>query len=261
IKELQEKINVSTEDKILIEKLQNEKKELEKELKDATEDLLEAEDALASCDISSERHYHEKAKEKNINRLKESGFKEKDIDELCQLQNEITRLKLELDGMKKTPLAIEGSSTNKLLIDYPVFSQELNRKVKDFLDAKQIFLNARAKTIEELQQCLNKLETFINGKYAVSLEIGNAIGASEAVKAISNLTHIGISKKSNKEFQLSLGNEENELALMNEDYNSLLNLLENNKDIFHNEKMESAIISLSENLDLLKGELEQEKKQ
>src|SRR6185437_15359500 len=141
-----EKINASVDDKTLIEKLQQEKKNLEKELKDlqvkynellsqeknnllkekaqelgklkkkfiskrkdATEDLLEAENELASCDVSSDRHIHEKIKEKNINRLKESGFKEKDINELCQLQNEITRLRLELEGMKeKSKLVIEG---------------------------------------------------------------------------------------------------------------------------------------------------------
>src|SRR5205085_11543494 len=129
----------------------------------------------------------------------------------------------------------------KLLLDYPIFSKELTVKVNDFLKAKQDFLTARQETITELQKCLNELETFINEKYTLSLEIGNTISnvggaiadvatfgipktVGEAIKAISNLSKIKISKKSDEEFQLFLGGEEDELTKLKDAYSSLVSL-------------------------------------
>ncbi|CAG8650091.1 15954_t:CDS:2, partial [Racocetra fulgida] len=86
----------------------------------------------------------------NIKRLKDKGFSTEKINKLCELQNEITRLKLELDGMKKTPLAIERSSTNKLLIDCPVFSQELNKEIGDDITTLNKYINRQGQIIPRI---------------------------------------------------------------------------------------------------------------
>lgn len=283
IKKLKTEIAEAKNDKILVEKLQNELAQKEQEIKDLkskydellnkelvksleekeqeleklkgkfskhkylVEDLLEAEEHLASYDISSDQNQHRVVKEKNISRLKNEGYKQEKINELCQSQNEITQLKLKLEDLKpKTKLTIEGSKTTKLLLDYPIFTQELGIKVNDYLKSKRNFLDARQKTIEELQECVNKLEKKFN-KQDIIGEIGNTtsnVGGSivdvitfgipqaigETIKSISNFSKIKIAKKSNEDFQLSL-TDEKELLELNDTFKSLNELIKSNQEL------------------------------
>jgi hypothetical protein len=215
----------------------------------ATETLLEAEDYLASCDISSQRQFYQQSKEKSFERLIKKGFKEREINYICELQREITQLRIQLENLKPKPkLAIEGSKQKNLLLDYPVFSQELAENFSKLLQAKKNFLNAREKTITELQNFFQILEKSF-GKHEIVAEIGGAIGniggsitnvvtygipkiVGEVIKAGVKFSKMKIVKKVNEEFQLSLvENEENELVQLNKSFNDLSNLLKQNLEV------------------------------
>jgi hypothetical protein len=129
--------------------------------------------------------------------------------------------------------------------------KELEMKTKDFLNAQKSFLASRQQTIKELQECCNKLEIFINEKYAVFLEISDAISnigsavdskltlgvpkiIGETAKTISNFSKIKIAKKSNKEFQLLLGNEEKELSKLRDNFNTLVKFVQFNQELVSN---------------------------
>jgi len=141
-----------------------------------------------------------------------------------------------------TPISEDrGSLLFDQLKEKLILTPEEIDQINNYLQAKGTFLAARQQTIKELQECCNKLEIFINERYAVFLEIGNTISnvvgtvtsvatfgvpkaIGETVKSIGNFSKIKISQKSDKEFQLFLGNED-KLNQLNQIYNSLANAL------------------------------------
>lgn len=172
---------------------------------------------------------------------------------------------------------------------------------ENFLTAREDTINELKHCLVELEKKFSKHEIIgeIGGVLGnaggsipsiVTLGIPKIVG--EAIKASARLSKAKIAKKANEEFHLSLEGEENELIQLNETHSSLSNLLEKNQElasasnssekVFNNkyliydllikdgiwkerkltpEKMELAIISLSENLDCLKSELDGERKQ
>ena len=255
---MEQKLNIlqKSYDELLNKELDKSLQEKEQELEELkkkfdkqkyiTEDLLKVVGELTpppgcSETISSNNHIYEEMKNTNIGRLKAEGFKEKDIDKLCELQRDITQLKIKLEDLKpKEKLMIEGSEPKNLL-EYPIFSQHLTIKIKDFLQTKQDFLTARKKTIEELQKCVNELEGKLDKQEIINLAgngIGNVGGSitdvitfgipraiGETIVASNNFLKTKFTRKSSKEFHFSLGNEEKELNQLNEAYNSLINLI------------------------------------
>jgi hypothetical protein len=177
-------------------------------------------------------------------------------------------------------------------------------QVDFFLKAKKTFLNARQQTVEELQKCLNELEKSVGGKKRMAIgEIGKVISntgeavgtitfgipkaVGEIILASNNFLKIKLTKKSSKQFQIFLSDEESELTQLNNDYDSLVASLNLKKKyaetklfnakckIFDivikdgvwedrpltTEKMEKVIVSLNHNLEELKVELEREEEQ
>ena len=148
IKELKAQLELTKQQKILLEKLEKEKLQLETELENlkeriteflngeldiklkvkekelnklkvkfqkeefVVEDLLTAVDYLASTDLSSEMDRYLEQREKSINRLKSRKFKEDEINKLCDLQQEVTRIKLYLNEWSK-----ELKNNSKLLLE------------------------------------------------------------------------------------------------------------------------------------------------
>lgn len=124
--------------------------------------------------------------------------------------------------------------------------KEILDKIKDFLGAKEVFLNVRQITIEKLQDCCNKLETSINiGKYAKINEKGNIISAGgtafnsltlgivkafgELISARNSYLKRKFSKKSIEIFQTHLAEDEKNLKIFNKACEGLVNVINQNK--------------------------------
>jgi len=71
------------------------------------EDLLKAQDNIC-YDISSSHHYYREMKEISIKRLKEQGLREEKIEQLCQIQSEITNLEIQLKDNKILLISIRS---------------------------------------------------------------------------------------------------------------------------------------------------------
>src|SRR5207248_4297405 len=99
-------------------------------------------------------------------------------------------------------------------------------------------LNARQETIKELQKCLSELERFVDGKkHAIISKVGNAISntggavgaitfgipkaVGEIIIASNDFLKIKRSKKTSKDFQIFLVNDERELFQLDEVYKGL----------------------------------------
>lgn len=123
---------------------------------------------------------------------------------------------------------------------------EILDKVKDYLGAKEIFLNVRQVTIERLKTRCNKLESKNNtGKFAKVNETGDLISASgnafssltlgitktagEIIKAVNNSARRKFSSESSEAFQEHLKNDESVLPCFDKVYTSLINSVRENK--------------------------------
>jgi len=126
--------------------------------------------------------------------------------------------------------------------------KEMLDKIKDFLGAKEVFLNVRRTTIERLQNCCNKLESKNNtGKFAKVDETGDLISAGgnigsvftlgitkaggEIIKAANNSARRKFSAKSSEAFQQHLKNDESVLYCYDKAHASLIDCIRENKEL------------------------------
>jgi len=160
---------------------------------------------------------------------------------LKHAEDEINYLRNLQEKHENQPNESEISPLVSQLKERQTLTQQEISQVNDFLKTKIDFLIARQETIRELKQCLTELEKSFSGKKrAVIGEMGNAMSGAgggaisiltfgipkaigESIKASNNFSKIKISKKTSEQFQIFLGNEENEITQLNQAYNSLIN--------------------------------------
>jgi len=126
--------------------------------------------------------------------------------------------------------------------------QEIFTKVKNYLGAKELFLNTRQITIDSLRKICNELEISLNiGKHAKTEEKGKLISAGgnafssltfgiikafgEAIQSINNSSKRKLSTKLSAEFQRHLIADEESLKLFAKDYFSLIDAIKENKEL------------------------------
>src|SRR5689334_14700593 len=119
-------------------------------------------------------------------------------------------------------------------------------KFKEYLESKEIFLNTRQITIENLRKICNRLETSVNiGKHAKIEEKGKLISASgnafnsltfgiikalgEAIQSVNLFSRRKFLAKLSAEFQKYLATDEVNLKLFANAYFSLINIIKKNK--------------------------------
>jgi len=165
------------------------------------------------------------------------------VSEIAKMQGIIETQKEEIQYLRPiSPLP----STNKthlitqLKTKQTLTPEEINQ-INNYLKAKQAFLQARQETIEELQQCLNAFEKKL-GKHNNISEVGNIVSnvggtisgvitfgipqaVGEVIKSSNNFSKIKHTKKSSKEFQNTLGDEE-QVSLGSEEKDKLSQLKE-----------------------------------
>jgi hypothetical protein len=154
--------------------------------------------------------------------------------ELAEAKARAEKREKEIEEMNKLISKAEQEQFSKV----PVYEKTL-----DFLRAKSVFLNSRRETIEELKKYFIALENKFD-EHAVIGEIGSAIGnvgglipdaitfgvpkiVEETIKLSNNFFKANLISKGSKEFQISLENEK-ELAQLNDAYNALIDLINEN---------------------------------
>jgi predicted nucleic acid-binding Zn-ribbon protein len=188
-----------------------------------------------------------------VSNLKNSvkGLKEvkKELEtNLTESEKKIQKLEEELAEAKtrseERQKKIEELSQEHTLEEI-TYQAPLHEKTIAFLRAKSIFLNARQETIGELKKCFIALENKF-GKHEIIGKVSNMISGAggvfdtvtfgvpraigEVIKAGNNFARINLIDRGNKEFQLSLKDEQ-ELIQLHHDYDSLINLVHNNEEL------------------------------
>lgn len=136
-------------------------------------------------------------------------------------------------------------------------NKEILTKFKEYLEAKELFLNARWITIDKLRKICDKLETSVNiGKHAKIEEKGKLISASgnafnsftfgiikalgEIIQSLNVFSKRKLSTKLSAEFQKDLVTDETNLKFFANAYFSLIDIIKNNKEL----KISSDIVKL-----------------
>ncbi|WNE41603.1 MAG: hypothetical protein AM1032_000343 [Mycoplasmataceae bacterium] len=177
--------------------------------------------------------------------ISESSIGKIDYSKITSLQSIVRSKGIKIKGSFNPQIGSsiivtpEEKKAEKIILPSPILEKTIS-----FLRSKSIFINSRAETINGLKELYNiwnnsewKVEiasesgNAVNSLNSLSLTLGIPSMIKDLIKSGSAFSKFRFIEKNNKDFQIIIGDNSEDLELMKKTYNDLYQLVENDDSL------------------------------